>query len=247
MSEYFLAIDGQTQGPFAAEQLRQRGVDPESMVWNESMTEWTPARLVPELSPALRNPFLPPPPRPAHGQQTTAAPPVSYASPNVGRPGRNATFFTAVPIGCAVALVALFFFAPWLSFGRESITGSQLAALLNRFSQGEATMIVCLLYGIPVLAGLCAVVGTVTAVRSSRGVRAFTFMAGAIPWVALGVLVLKAGGEAAKFTGDTGAVTELVQELVKILGIGAWLSLALGAFMVIVAIADSAPKASGRR
>lgn len=50
---YFLAVNGQHEGPFDIEQLRQHGVTPESLVWNNTMTNWTPAGQVPEIAQAL--------------------------------------------------------------------------------------------------------------------------------------------------------------------------------------------------
>ena len=48
--KYYVAVNGQHQGPFEIEQLRTMGLTPESLVWNESMTEWTPVGNIQELS-----------------------------------------------------------------------------------------------------------------------------------------------------------------------------------------------------
>ena len=62
MADYFIALDGQQQGPFPAHELPSRGMSPESMVWCEGMGDWQRAEQVAELAS-----FLP-------GRQ--AAPPV---------------------------------------------------------------------------------------------------------------------------------------------------------------------------
>lgn len=51
--KYYLASDGQPQGPYTVDELRQRNILPDSLVWNEAMKDWTPAGQVPELAAAL--------------------------------------------------------------------------------------------------------------------------------------------------------------------------------------------------
>jgi TM2 domain-containing membrane protein YozV len=63
---YHIVINGQQQGPFDPEQLRSRGVRPETLVWKEGMGDWQRADAVPELrhlfaSPASTAPPGPPP------------------------------------------------------------------------------------------------------------------------------------------------------------------------------------------
>ena len=48
--KYYLANDGQKEGPFTPEELASRGITPSSLVWCEGMTEWTQAGQVPELN-----------------------------------------------------------------------------------------------------------------------------------------------------------------------------------------------------
>lgn len=49
MANYYLAVNGQPTGPYTIEQLAQFRIAPEALVWNETMTEWTPASSVFEL------------------------------------------------------------------------------------------------------------------------------------------------------------------------------------------------------
>ncbi|MCM1483556.1 MAG: CD225/dispanin family protein [Muribaculaceae bacterium] len=46
---YYVARDGQPQGPFTPQQLAQQGITPDTLVYNETMKDWTPAGNVPEL------------------------------------------------------------------------------------------------------------------------------------------------------------------------------------------------------
>lgn len=41
--KYYLANNGQQEGPFTPEELASRGITPSSLVWCEGMTEWTQA------------------------------------------------------------------------------------------------------------------------------------------------------------------------------------------------------------
>lgn len=52
---YYIAdtTTGTHQGPFSIEQLRSMNIAPSTLVWNESMKDWTRAADVPELSSAL--------------------------------------------------------------------------------------------------------------------------------------------------------------------------------------------------
>ena len=50
MTEYYLAINGQQQGPFSKEQLRQQNISPDTLVWHSGMSEWKKGRELPELN-----------------------------------------------------------------------------------------------------------------------------------------------------------------------------------------------------
>lgn len=90
-AQYHLAVNGQTQGPFGLDQLRQMAASgqfaPTSHVWKAGMAGWVAATTVPELTtcfaPAVPPPPPPPPPTPtppplpdaAHLTPSTAPPP----------------------------------------------------------------------------------------------------------------------------------------------------------------------------
>jgi hypothetical protein len=59
MSAYFMSEDGKQVGPFTVEELAEREIDPSSLVWQKGMSQWTPARQIPELA-TLFPPPLPP-------------------------------------------------------------------------------------------------------------------------------------------------------------------------------------------
>lgn len=59
---YHVAVNGQTQGPFTAEQLAASGVTPQTLVWSPNMAGWTPAGQVAALAAAFRRTTPPPPP-----------------------------------------------------------------------------------------------------------------------------------------------------------------------------------------
>jgi hypothetical protein len=47
--DYYLAINGQRQGPFSLDELRMQSLNLQTLVWHQGMTEWRPAAEVPEL------------------------------------------------------------------------------------------------------------------------------------------------------------------------------------------------------
>ena len=49
MANYYIVENNQQAGPFTLEQLAAKGIAPETNVWTEGMTNWTPASQVPEL------------------------------------------------------------------------------------------------------------------------------------------------------------------------------------------------------
>ena len=67
MSQYYLAVNGQQQGPFNMQQLQQMAAQGQftqsTQVWKQGMAGWAPANTVAELSPVFG--AVPPPPPPA--------------------------------------------------------------------------------------------------------------------------------------------------------------------------------------
>lgn len=57
---YYIMYNGQQIGPVPADQLRNYGLNPQSMVWTEGMPNWVTAGSVPELAQFLAGPQQPP-------------------------------------------------------------------------------------------------------------------------------------------------------------------------------------------
>ncbi len=57
--QYFLIENGQQAGPFTLDQLNEKKITSESLVWAEGLTDWTPAWKVEELRPILDGTYQP--------------------------------------------------------------------------------------------------------------------------------------------------------------------------------------------
>lgn len=58
--EFYIASEQGPLGPYTIEQLKERRLKAEEMVWRNGMEEWTRADQVPELDEVLNSPVLPP-------------------------------------------------------------------------------------------------------------------------------------------------------------------------------------------
>lgn len=54
-TKFYIARDGNPAGPYTLEEMNFQGLKRDTLVWNESMTGWTPAYMVPELAPIVTN------------------------------------------------------------------------------------------------------------------------------------------------------------------------------------------------
>lgn len=52
---YFIIVNDQQQGPFTIDELKLRGIAPDTLVWAEGMPQWMPASQVDELKTIFRN------------------------------------------------------------------------------------------------------------------------------------------------------------------------------------------------
>ena len=52
---YFIIVNDQQQGPFTIDELKLRGIAPDTLVWAEGMPQWTPASQVDELKTIFQN------------------------------------------------------------------------------------------------------------------------------------------------------------------------------------------------
>lgn len=49
MATYYVAVNGQHTGPYTIDQLAQLNLQPDSLVWNDTMPNWAPAATIAEL------------------------------------------------------------------------------------------------------------------------------------------------------------------------------------------------------
>lgn len=59
--EYCFEQNGESRGPFTVEEIGRLNLSPETLVWNESMSDWLPMKAVPELMDSTRkfgNPYV---------------------------------------------------------------------------------------------------------------------------------------------------------------------------------------------
>ena len=73
MNQYYYSDGYQNFGPFTLEELRDKKIGPETLVWYEGLPEWKKAREVPEMATLLGASTTPPPP-PASGPQPQPRP-----------------------------------------------------------------------------------------------------------------------------------------------------------------------------
>ena len=52
---YFIIVNDQQQGPFTIDELKLRGIAPDTLVWAEGMPQWMPASQVDELKTSFQN------------------------------------------------------------------------------------------------------------------------------------------------------------------------------------------------
>jgi len=52
---YFIIVNDQQQGPFTIDELKLRGIAPDTLVWAEGMPQWMPASQVDELKTIFQN------------------------------------------------------------------------------------------------------------------------------------------------------------------------------------------------
>ncbi|MFN3605486.1 MAG: GYF domain-containing protein, partial [Leptonema sp. (in: bacteria)] len=67
---YYIVVNGQQAGPFTIEELKSKGIQPDTLVWTEGLENWTKAKYIPFLKDVLR---ATPPPIPNTEADTTSA------------------------------------------------------------------------------------------------------------------------------------------------------------------------------
>jgi TM2 domain-containing membrane protein YozV len=98
MADFYVAIEGQQQGPYPAHELVARGMTPDSLVWREGMADWQRADTVAELAGVFVA---------AQQQQQQYAPPVQQQyQPPAGQRVVSAQEFVARHFGPAPGYAA---------------------------------------------------------------------------------------------------------------------------------------------
>jgi hypothetical protein len=124
--QYFIVINDVQQGPFSIDELRQRNITSDTLVWAEGMPQWTPAWQVEELRPlfyddaqtaqttAAQQGPTPPPYGTQNGAQPGNTPGGSYHEPGTGgstpppyQPEKSNRKKVLTYVGIAVALLLL--------------------------------------------------------------------------------------------------------------------------------------------
>ncbi len=63
--KFYIVENNQSVGPFTVEELKAKGIKPDTPVWREGMADWTSAGMVPEFASVFGNAAAPAPAAPA--------------------------------------------------------------------------------------------------------------------------------------------------------------------------------------
>ncbi len=124
--QYFIVINDVQQGPFSIDELRQRNITSDTLVWAEGMPQWVPAWQVAELRPlfyadaqtaqstAAQQTPPPPPYGIQNGAQSSNTTGDNYQGPGAGdttqppsQPGKNNSKKVLTYVGIALAILLL--------------------------------------------------------------------------------------------------------------------------------------------
>lgn len=135
--KYWTIKNGESVGPYTLEQLKAEGITADTKVWNSEMSQWTPAKDVPEL----QGFFLPPIPDVENTQEE------DYEEPEYPKPHLMLTIILSIASFIIPLIIfALFIetmpydstsFVPmlWMSFGFYiGIPGIAFSVLTSVFS-----------------------------------------------------------------------------------------------------------------
>lgn len=85
MKEYYYSHDGNALGPFPLGVLKTKSIKPDTLIWYEGLSEWTPAKNIEELSGILDNTYTPPP----SGTETNQQDKNTYGKRNAYQPPKK--------------------------------------------------------------------------------------------------------------------------------------------------------------
>lgn len=98
--EWYIAVNDQEVGPVKQDELSGLGLTPDTLVWNDNLTSWTPARDVPELAALLSMLETQ-----AVVSPLTPAKEETYTAQHTGAPAGNP--YTAALIAVAASIAAI--------------------------------------------------------------------------------------------------------------------------------------------
>ncbi|MDO4929800.1 MAG: GYF domain-containing protein [Bacteroidales bacterium] len=106
MSYYFVNTENKQEGPFLPEELTAHGVNANSFVWREGLTEWVKASDLPELEPYLNSgsssgPAVPPIPPAAKAQTVEDAPVCDVPKPK--------SYMVSAIVGMVLGVVPMYY------------------------------------------------------------------------------------------------------------------------------------------
>lgn len=84
--KYYIAVNNQPQGPFEINELSQKGITPDTLLWCEGMSNWLPAKDIAEVNSELFNSAVPPvynAQKFNSQQQVPPTPPTAQATPSM--------------------------------------------------------------------------------------------------------------------------------------------------------------------
>ncbi len=114
MASYYIVVNGEAKGPYTIDELRQAGLQSNSLVWTETMTDWAEASTVNELADIFK------PYTPGADQQP------QYFSTNQQYPPFSPVYQHLVPFGEAIQRI----FSNYTNFsGRASLSEYWFAVL----------------------------------------------------------------------------------------------------------------------
>ena len=146
---FYIAEDDQQRGPFGIDELRSRGLQPDTLVWREGMPSWDRADTVAELRPLFAGgdvasptvspaAAVPPPPAAIAPLQYDAGP-AAYAPGGYGNPPASGMAVASMVLGILALPLGLMSICLWWIAVPMTVTGVILGHVARSHArQGRA-------------------------------------------------------------------------------------------------------------
>jgi len=158
--KYFIILNGQQTGPFEVNELYNKGITPETLVWTEGMENWTPAWQVGDLKQVINSSIVmsePPkyePNGPGTSKQATP-PPYDGHQPRQKRRGCGTRSLVALLIMVVIA-VAMIFTCPDKRAHQEVIRQEFNSAMSQKMGESKGIVQSMIQMGSKYVMGLAA-------------------------------------------------------------------------------------------